>query len=403
LLTNDILWVVLNGFPVIDRTGKITEVVISFIDITQKRNAQEEFKKNENFLRETQFIAKLGSFSYDALKDNWVCSDIQNSILGIDDSYKKTHKSWKVITHPDWLREVTDYFEWKIKEKRTLFDIKYKIIRQNDGQLRWVHALGQLFYDENGQLINAIGTLQDITERKKAKEALKESQEQLKNFAAHLQNVREEERILLAREIHDELGQILIALKIDMGMLKQNVKKSYGSSIPEDIQNKFDGVFALVDSTIETTRRIMTDLRPEVLYLVGFVEAVKLQLASFQDRFGIACSFNNSGKDMELNTRQTVALFRILQESLTNIAQHSGANSVEVRFEKTSDKLVFQICDNGIGFDVNQKVKPDSYGLIGMKERVFLLDGELSIESIVGSGTTIKVEMSVSLLMKDKL
>ena len=371
-------------------------------DITKRKDAERALKQKETFLRETQFLAKLGTFNFDLINNRWESSDILDVMFGIYAGYNKTYSGWKSLVHPDYFGEVSEYFGWKLKENKALFDVKYKIIRNVDGQERWVHMLGRLFYNSENKLIRVIGTVQDITDRKNAKQALRDSQEQLKNFAAHLQSVREEERILLAREIHDELGQILIALKIDLGILKQNVVKTLNTTNAEAVLTKFDGLFGLVDTTINTTRKIMTDLRPEVLYLIGFVEAVKLQVKQFQDRYGIDCIFNSSISNLTLDTQQSVALFRILQESLTNVVKHSNATLVKIRFIEAADKLLFEVSDNGVGFDKAKQQKTDSYGLIGMRERVFLLDGELNIDTCVGVGTTVRVEMSVSKLNKEQ-
>jgi len=222
---------------------------------------------------------------------------------------------------------------------------------------------------------------------------LTESQEQLKKFAAHLQNVREEERILLAREIHDELGQILIAIKIDMGMLKQNVLKGIDDKHSHEVLEKFESLSSLVDNTIHTARKIMTDLRPEVLDLLGFIDAVKQHLKAFQNRYKVQCRFENADNDLQFSSQQAVALFRIIQEALNNVAKHAKATEVNVRLKQKDDYLTLEIIDNGIGFDENQKKNHDSYGLIGMKERVFLLDGELVIISGKNIGTTIKITM----------
>jgi len=235
--------------------------------------------------------------------------------------------------------------------------------------------------------------IRDISDRKKAEDALEISQVELKEFASHLQNVREEEKLQLAREIHDELGQILIAIKIDLGMMKQNVLKSIKSIDAENILTKFDNLFGLVDNTLNTTRKIMTDLRPEVLFLIGFIEAVKLYVHNFKERYLINCVFHSTVTLLELNSQQSVALYRILQESLTNIAKHAKATKVKIDLDISDDKLVMKIKDNGIGFKIPKKNKPNSYGLLGMKERVYLLEGDLLISSQPGEGTTIKVEI----------
>ncbi|HET7733330.1 MAG TPA: sensor histidine kinase, partial [Paludibacter sp.] len=243
----------------------------------------------------------------------------------------------------------------------------------------------------NNKLIGIAGFNIDITDRKNSERALQESQEQLKKFAAHLQNVREEERVLLAREIHDQLGQILVAVKIDMGMLKMNVLKDIDKKRSAELHTKFDNLSVLIDNTIKTARKIMTDLRPEVLDMIGFVETVRQHLNGFKERHKVASNLVTSDSHLELSTQQSVALFRIIQEALNNIAKHAKATEVNVIVNRHDKKLILEIEDNGVGFDQNQKKNHDSYGLIGMKERVFLLEGELSIKSKVGKGTTVQV------------
>jgi len=137
----------------------------------------------------------------------------------------------------------------------------------------------------------------------------------------------------------------------------------------------------------------MTDLRPEVLDLLGFVETIKQHLNSFQERYKITCFFENTITSLELDSQQSVALFRIIQEALNNVAKHSKASELRVKLELINDKLSLVIVDNGIGFDENYKKNSDSYGLIGMKERVFLLDGELTISGKKNLGTSITVVM----------
>jgi signal transduction histidine kinase len=254
--------------------------------------------------------------------------------------------------------------------------------------VRWIHAIGELKPLEN----ILFGTVQDITDRKVSAEALRNSQEELKKFAAHLQNVREEERNLLAREIHDDLGQILIAMKIDMGMLKNSVFK-IAENEKSDLRTKFDNLQIMIDNTLKSARRIMTDLRPEVLDMLGFTDTLKQHLENFQQRYNINCKFKNSTLNLQLNSQQSVALFRIVQEALNNVVKHSSATKVEVTLNIKENKLTLEVIDNGIGFDKNNKKNNDSYGLMGMKERIYLLEGELIIDSKKDSGTAVKVIM----------
>jgi len=159
------------------------------------------------------------------------------------------------------------------------------------------------------------------------------------------------------------------------------------------VQAQFNDLSEMVDNTLISARRIMTDLRPEVLDMLGFSETVKQHLNSFQQRNKIECVFENHTSKLNLNSDQSVALFRIVQEALNNVAKHSRASRTKVVLEQLDDKLSLQINDNGIGFEQNANVHTDSYGLIGMRERVFLLDGELIINSSKGKGTSIQILM----------
>jgi len=269
------------------------------------------------------------------------------------------------------------------------------------GEWRHINKNGELIYVEivshsiifNGKEARHV-LIHDVTERRRAEDALYNSDEQLRKFASHLQNVREEEKIALAREIHDDLGQILIALKIDMGLLKQKVIKT--NSVTTDsvkILPKFDNVINLIDKTIKTARRIMNGLRPELLEIHGFEGATKEYLYEFEERYQIRCEFACNISKNEITDQQSLTFFRIVQEALSNIAKHSKASLLKIKFKNEANMLTLEICDNGIGFDINSCGRQDSYGILGMKERVVLLQGKLDITSEVGKGTCILVEV----------
>lgn len=238
-----------------------------------------------------------------------------------------------------------------------------------------------------------IAMARNITQRKQIEETLVRSEEQLKSYAAHLQNIREEERILLSREIHDELGQILVAIKIDLGLLSLKASDHFGKNTSAGFTAQLEHLADLVDKTIKTTRRIMTDLRPEVLDVLGIKDALKQQLTKFAERNELKCTFEDKSFVFELDPQQSLTLFRILQESLTNIVKHAKASEVKVKLLQTNDSLQLSISDNGIGFNSQSATKLESYGLIGMKERAFLINGNLSVTSKKNAGTTIKIEI----------
>lgn len=265
--------------------------------------------------------------------------------------------------------------------------------KNKKGELYWEYATIAPVFDPSGQITNFLAIKEDITNRKRSELALSKSEELLRKFASHLQSVREEEKIALAREIHDDLGQNLVALKIEAGLLKNKTVKINNTEHSEEIAEKFDRIIGLIGETIKTARRIMNGLRPELLELKGFVGAVTAYIQEFEERYQIVCEFKTDQPDLELDHQQSLTLFRILQESLSNIARHSKAENATVLLYGESDQLVMEIIDDGIGFDINNSGRQDSYGMIGMKERVVLLGGKINVKSEIGKGTTIAVSM----------
>ena len=360
-------------------------LLICLSDITDRKLAEEALQKSEMLLRTFIDNSPFEIWARDndsvGILENKKLTDHYGSIVGFTpQSDPRADKETLQL----WQKNNDRVFNGEI------IDEEYEFIVNGEPRM-----FQQIVFpiNVNNKLIGIAGFNIDITDRKKSELALKESQEELKKFAAHLQNVREEERVLLAREIHDQLGQILVAMKIDMGMLKLAVLKDTDKSMSEDVQIKFNNLSNLVDNTIKTARRIMTDLRPEVLDMLGFIDTVKQHLSGFQERYHVYCNFNCSDSNLTLNSQQSVALFRIIQEALNNTAKYAKASEVDLEIQQSSDDLTMTISDNGVGFDLNSKKNIDSYGLIGMKERVFLLDGELTIKSKKGAGTTIKVKI----------
>jgi len=222
----------------------------------------------------------------------------------------------------------------------------------------------------------------DLSETKRAEQELRASSEQLRNLTAHLLSVREEERTRISREVHDELGQSLTAVKMDLAWLAGRLPGRNGR-----MRERIHSTRQLADSMIQSIRRISTELRPAVLDL-GLAAAVEWQVQEFQARSGIQCK-------VRLLTREVFApevsttLFRILQETLTNVARHAKATRVEVVKQKRRDRVVLMIRDNGRGFDEADPSLSKSLGLLGMRERAAILGGQVNISSAPGKGTTV--------------
>ena len=229
-------------------------------------------------------------------------------------------------------------------------------------------------------------TYEDITERIQAERELEHSRQELRNLSTHQQTVREEERTRIAREIHDELGQTLTALKMDIAWLKHRLPAG-----AKPLHEKMRQMSTLADTTIETVHRIATELRPGLLDDLGLAAAIEWQAADFRNRSGISCSAVLAADDLELDRDLATALFRIFQETLTNIARHAGATRTEVRLEKNEDNIVLTVTDNGHGITKKQSNNDRAFGIIGMRERAHLWGGELTIAGSRNEGTTVTV------------
>ena len=222
----------------------------------------------------------------------------------------------------------------------------------------------------------------DLSEMKRAEQELRASSEQLRNLAAHLLSVREEERTRISREVHDELGQSLTAVKMDLAWLAGRLPRSNGQML-----KRIRSTGQLADSIIQSIRRISTELRPAVLDL-GLAAAVEWQVQEFQARSGIQCKVRLLTREVVASNAST-AMFRIVQETLTNVARHAEATRAEVVLQKQRDRLVLLIRDNGRGFDQADPSLSKSLGLLGMRERAAILGGQVNISSAPGKGTTV--------------
>jgi signal transduction histidine kinase len=228
----------------------------------------------------------------------------------------------------------------------------------------------------------------EISERRKAEEQFKESVDQLRALAARLQNVREEERTAIAREIHDELGQACTAIKMDLALIGRKMTKRQ-----TQLRARINSTTGLVDEMIATLRRIASDLRPRTLDDLGLAAALEWQAQDFENRTGIRCRVTLPRETVALDAERSTAVFRIFQESLTNIARHARAARVAAKLEIRDDQLHFSVHDNGKGFDPVEAKMRKSLGLVGMQERALLLNGEFKIEGTPEGGTTVNLRI----------
>ncbi len=229
----------------------------------------------------------------------------------------------------------------------------------------------------------------EMTEQYLAEEKLKESYASIRELTEYLQNIREEERLNISREIHDELGQLLTVLKMDVSWINRKIDEENAP-----VKNKIGEVLSLIDNTVTTVRRIASELRPSLLDNLGLLAAMEWHVGEFEKRSGIKKYLSLPETEVPLPDPVKIGLFRIMQESLTNVGRHSGATEVTVMLTEEDDRLVLVIQDNGHGFDP-AKPRKKTLGLLGMKERTEVMGGSYEISSQPGEGTTVTVTVPV--------
>ena len=230
--------------------------------------------------------------------------------------------------------------------------------------------------------------LRDVTERVRGEEALKRSREELRELAQAANSVREQEKSRIARELHDELAQALTALKMDVNWIAE--RAADGNDVLEE---KLAAMQSMLDDTVAATRRISADLRPLMLDDLGLVPAVEWLVQGFTERSGVACELKVDEAQLDLGEPHASAVFRILQESLTNVAKHAQASRVEMALVREDGAVTLSVSDNGRGFSPQDPRKPSSFGLMGLRERAYALGGEVRIDSAPGRGTRIDVRI----------
>jgi hypothetical protein len=234
--------------------------------------------------------------------------------------------------------------------------------------------------------------LRDVSARVLAEEALRRSKEELHELASAAHRAREQEKSRIARELHDELGQALTALQMDVAWCR--------AKIPPDkdgMAMRLSRMETLLETTVAATRRISADLRPLMLDDLGLLPALEWLVESFTEHTSIRCELAVGNADLELPDLQATAVFRTVQESLTNIAKHAGASRVDVAIEHRDSELTVSVRDDGVGFSPEASRKPNSYGLLGLRERAALLGGEARVTSAPGRGTHVEVRFPVVL------
>jgi two-component system sensor histidine kinase UhpB len=318
------------------------------------------------------------------LEATFVSKQVERVLGYSKDEWMKAPNFWLNHIHPDDRERV---FNAKMQLAATgnsgHFD--YRMFAK-DGRTIWLRDIVSMREHDSMRLR---GVKVDITDRKRSEEQLEATTEQLRALSARLSSAMEEERIRVAREIHDELGSELTSLKWGLASLDRLVRQLGSEPDFDPLLAKIESLSAMADIAIGGVKRISAELRPSILDESGLSEAIEWQAEQFQTRTGIECEYSLQGP--ELNQEQSTAVFRITQEALTNILRHAQATRVAIKTWQEGGEFVLAIRDNGRGISDEQKSGHRSLGLLGMRERARLVGGTVDVSGIEGEGTTVTV------------
>jgi len=361
-------------------------------DVSERKAVEQEIidaKERLEFMLKSCRAAIYAARPYGHYQSTYKSESIKD-ITGYEPSdFTENPDFWLTQVHPedaDFVhKEVENIFE------RGKYEYEYEYrFRHKDGTYRWIRDEMRLVRDEEGNPKEIVGSLSDITELSIAREQIEASREQLRSLAARVESVREGERRKIAREIHDEFGQALTGLKIELRWLEKNIPDSKG-----EFKERMSSMLEIIDSNIELVRRISSELRPGVLDDLGLAAAVEWQVDEFSKKTGIECLLSSTLLEVRYDDDTSTALFRILQEAITNVARHTEANRVEVELGELDGHLVLEVRDNGRGIEQSELNNVDSLGILSMRERAQMLGGEVVIEGVRGKSTTVRVQLPV--------
>ena len=255
------------------------------------------------------------------------------------------------------------------------------------GELKWLTLGSSPQTREDGQ-VEWEGLVVNVTQTKLDEIELLRSQQQLREFSSHIQDAKEQERLRIAREVHDEIGGLLTAIKMDLAWMKERLPKT-----KKILTDKTTTIENMVDKAMTAARNLAHSLRPGYLDSFGIVAAIEMEAGEFEQRTGIKCllSHNDEEVEIDLHPDASIALFRIFQESLTNIMKHAQATEVRILIQNSPQCIELTISDNGRGFSHEARLKPRSFGLRGIQERVAHFGGQVTFSSAPGQGTTVSV------------
>jgi len=381
--------------PEKDSAGRITGVLGVGLDITDQHQTKKELQDTYRLLERTLDSLKEVVMVVGVKKRRNVtlCNKAVQDVFGYTPE-ELIGQSTRHLHIDDSHYQAFGRISQQALDKKGYFHGEYQMKCKDGSIITTEHSISPLD-EQKGWRQGVVSIIRDISERKQYIRQIESYSKRLKHLTSHLQKVQEEERTRIAREIHDEAGQIFSILKFNLQSLKKDLSDNTSSPPREQIRNEMEAMIEMTDQAIHTTRQFISELRPVVIDHMRLNEALEWLSRDFEKKSGIHTTFREKSVVYEPGSEMKTHLFRILQEALTNVRRHSGASQVEIYLGKAGKHLELRIQDDGKGIHQADKNKMSSLGLLGMQERVNDMGGSLSIEGQTQKGTTIEVAVPI--------
>jgi len=376
-------WLETHAVPLRSPQGGIHSLLGITRDVTTRKHAEQALRESQERLQLVARATNDAVWDWDLVADAIWWGDGFPKMFGYAaEEIEQSVESWYRGLHPDDRERVITGIRAAIDGGETSWSDEYRF-RRRDGGYAEIFDRGYVIHDANRRPIRMVGSMMEVSERKR-------TEAQLRNLAARLEAIREEERTRIAREIHDEVGQALTALKMDLAWLE---KKVPARGTP--VRKKLLGMEGVIDATMEALHRILAELRPGVLDDLGLPAAIRWLADEFKRRTEITCAVHITGGEPGLDGGQATAVFRILQEALTNVARHAQARHVEIRLHVLPSAFELVVTDDGRGITAAELEATGTLGILGMRERALTWHGRVTVHGEPGRGTTVRVFMPV--------
>ncbi len=400
-----IRWIHGQAFSVRNEEGECYRFAGLAEDISARKQGEEQLRRlgegqralaqqlagEKGRLVEAQAVAKIGSWEVAVGSGTTTWSEELFRILELDPATSIAgYQRYMDRVHPDDRRRADEDYVRTVN-LTSIRTNQHRLV-MDDGRIKVVEARWRTVFGDRGEPLRTVGTCQDITERKLAEAELLESRLQLRRLVSRLNSVREEEAKRIARELHDDLGQQLTALDMELS----NLESAVGRAIPEP-PRELRAMHRLVQNTIEGVQRLSGELRMGPLDHLGLAAAIESQVEEFRQRSGLRCTILHLDDTSGLSDPVATAIFRAVQEALTNVIRHAGARRVEVSLRRTEHQVQVEVRDDGRGITESQARDPQAFGLLGMSERMHALGGKVRVVGEPNTGTVVSIEVPLNL------